>query len=122
MSDNTIVIVGLKGKDFKNHTIDRDGSICPPKDTLLSYAGYGYETGDVWHYDLKSANRYCPKEILPLLKTESDTGSIFGIYVVGTWSGAIDLESIQEYIDEAKHMFKERTGQEGKVYVIGEQV
>ena len=120
MSDNTIVIVGLKGKDFKDCVIDEDGDASPPKNIRLSYAGYGYESGDVWSYNSKLIPRY-PFKIAKLLVND-EGGSIFGIYVAGTWNGAIDLESIQEYIDEAKRIFKEKSGQEGKVYVIGEQV
>ena len=121
MSDNTKIIVGLKGKEFKPHIIDEDGDCAPPKKLCLSYASYGYENSNVWRYDLKSTKMYCPNVIGELVEYNL-SGGIFGIYVVGTWSGAIDLESIQEYIYEAKRIFKERTGQEGKVYVIGEQV
>ena len=121
MSNNCLVVVGLKGKEFKNCRTNEDGDTSPPKGIRLSYAGYGYESGNVWKYDLKSTETY-KHPITKELVEFNDGGSIFGIYVVGTWSGAIDLESIQEYIDEAKRIFKERTGQDGKVYVIGEQV
>ena len=121
MSDNCLVIVGLKGKEFEKH-FALDDEIVISDNIPIAYAGYGYEFGDVWRYDLNSKARYCPKEILPRLEPEDEGGCIFGIYVVGTLNGAIDLESIQEYIDEAKRIFKERVGQEGKVYVIGEQV
>lgn len=120
MSDNTVIVVGLKGKEFKNHVIDEDDEVAPPKGIHLSYAGFGYENGDVYYYDLKSTDTYCPE--IKRFARDNEGGSIFGIYVVGTWNGAIDLESIQDYIDEAKRIFKERTGQEGKVYAIGEQV
>jgi len=119
MSDNCLVIVELKRSEFKNCIIDSDGEEAPPKDIRLSYAGYGYETGDIYYYDLESTDTYNP-DIKKYVEDES--GNIFGIYVCGTWNGVIDLESIQEYIDEAKRIFKERVGQEGKVYVIGEQV
>lgn len=122
MSDNCLVIVGLKGKEFKNCVVREDGDVGLPKGIKLSYASYGYESGEAWKYDLKSKEFYSPKEILAVLHSEDESGTIYGVYVVGTWSGAIDLESIQEYIDEAKRIFKERSGQEGKVYVIGEQV
>ena len=121
MSNNTIVIVGLKGKEFKNYVTDESGEANPPDTIHLSYASLGYESGDVWGYNLKSFKTFSH----PISKDsveDSGKGGIFGIYVAGTWSGAIDLESIQEYIDEAKRIFKERTDQEGKVYVIGEQV
>ena len=121
MSNNTIVIVGLKGKEFKNHIIDGDGNAAPPKTICLSYACYGYESGNVWRYDFNSIVTY-PIEMGEEIEKFDDEGSIFGIYVVGTWNGAIDLELIQQYIDKAKQIFKERVGQEGKVYLIGEQV
>ena len=122
MSDNTIIIVGLKTKEFENCIVDEDGGVRIPENIPIAYAGYGYESPETWRYDLKSKERYCPREIKSSFKTGELEGNIFGIYVAGTWNGAIDLESIQEYIDEAKGIFRERTGQEGKVYVIGEQV
>lgn len=121
MSDNTKIVVGLKGKDFNSCILDGDGELAPPKRLHLSYASYGYEIGTVWKHALKSTDFYDPKIEKELIEGE-DKGSIYGIYIVGTWNGAIDLESIQEYIDEAKRIFKERTSQDGKVYLIGEQV
>lgn len=73
----------------------------------------------IYSYDLNSFGFYEHPITMYMIQPK---GSIYGVYVVGTWTGAIDLESIQGYIDEAKRIFKERTGQEGKVYVIGEQV
>ena len=122
MSDNTIVIVGLKGKEFKNHTIDGDGDMAPPKNIRLSYAGYGYEDGEVWTYNLNSKRKSHPEEILIEDIDGDEKDGVYGIPVVGTWNGIIDLESIQSNIDEAKRIFKERSGQDGKVYIIGEQV
>lgn len=120
MSNNMIIIVGLKGKEFKNHIMDGDGDAAPPKTICLSYASYGDESSNVWHYNPRTTHLYCPEIIGEILK--HGRGNIFGVYVMGTWNGAIELESIQEYIDEAKRIFKERSGQDGKVYIIGEQV
>lgn len=40
MSNNSIIIVGLKGKEFKNCITDEDGEVALPKDVKLSYASY----------------------------------------------------------------------------------
>jgi len=42
---------------------------------------------------------------------------IFGITVVGDYSGAIDLEVLNDDIKDAHREFKELTGLDGKIFV-----
>lgn len=111
MSDNAEVIVGLKEGKLKEDDKNR-----------LYYVGYGYENGAVWTYKPEPRGGSVFQPIDNEIVKEDDKGSIYGIGVVGTWNGLIDLEEISDQIEKAKGLFKKITGQEGKVYFVGEQV
>ena len=109
MSENTKIIVGLKEKEIKKN-----------KDKLF-YTGYGYEAGEVWAHILEEKGSDYFQGYGKQLKSENDNGSIYGIAVIGSWHGAIDLEEISNLIEEARQLFKKITNQTGKVYLVCEQ-
>ena len=110
MSENTKIVVGLKEEKIKKNK------------NKLFYASYGYENGEVWEHVIEAKESEFFQSYGKQLKWEDDNGNIYGIAVVGSWNGAIDLEEISDLIKEAEQLFENITGQIGKVYLVCEQV
>lgn len=117
MSDYTTVIVGLKQEELTSlneQELEASG---------LRWKGYGYESSSYWIYKIQKVPRlHADPECAFSSKETKESGSIYGIKIAATWSGAIELDSLKDRINRARKLFKEITGLEAKVYLVGEQV
>jgi hypothetical protein len=90
----------------------------------LRYIADGYEDGTIWFYKIqKSDPEKYEEDIEKEIDTDTGEDSLYGIEIVGTWNGIIDIEDplIKERIKEAKILFKKITGKEGRLLFIGYQ-
>lgn len=120
MAEPTTIIVGLKLELLTSMTEEQ------LKESGLRWAGYGYESQEIWIFSIEKSkglheDTNIDFELYPEDRGDKDT-SIYGIIVAQTWNGAIELFSLRERINKAKKLFKEITGLEAFVYVIGGQV
>lgn len=113
------IVVGLsrnKLEEIYNEEIDFDKGT---KKYNLTYIERGYETSGI-HFT--NTSEYENKTIT-VFNDENKRNCIWGIVIALLYNDAInwDNEELQERIDKAKEVFKERTGKKGKVYIVGFQ-
>lgn len=87
----------------------------------LRYISDGYEDGTIWIHKIEESDSY-DGHIEKEIDTDSED-SLYGVIIVSTWNGVIDLEdpSIKEKIEKARKLFRKITGKEGKLSFIGYQ-
>jgi len=85
----------------------------------IPFIGRGYETEG---YRLPSVGDYEGKDVNPYFG-DQDGGCLYGIEVACLYNEAVKFydDELQERISEAKDVFKDITGIEGEVWVVGLQ-